>query len=305
MAPPPSWRCAVGLRGPDGGLVELGPGDIIGRGWNAALQLDDPRVSEAHAMVSHRDGALWMLSLRRRVAVNGESRTEVELEPRLVVRLADGVDVTVEYVILPDAVLGIEGPGLGARPLSGVAALRVRPRVELLTRFDDDAAVLFWSTGLGMRARGPGGDVTDVVPGQEFVVEGGRYRVVALAGAHAAAAPTRADGAIDAPLRIVCRYDSVHIVRIGRSVVVLTGLLARMLSEIATVGRPVGWEGVAAVLWPETDDRGQLRRRWDVQLARLRARLRAAGVRGELVQPDGKGNFELVLGAEDAVVDET
>lgn len=63
--------------------------------------------------------------------------------------------------------------------------------------------------------------------------------------------------------------------------------------------------GLAQSLWPDADDRAQLRRRWDVQLARLRARLRAAGIGGELVRPDGKGNFELVLGAEDTVVDET
>ncbi|MES2645210.1 MAG: FHA domain-containing protein [Myxococcota bacterium] len=300
-----NWRCAVGLRASDGSLVELGPGDIIGRGWNASLQLDDPRVSEAHAMVSHRDGALWMLALRRRVAVNAESRTEVELEPGLTIQLADGVAVAVEYVILPDTILGLEGPGLGARPLSGVGALRVRPRVELLSRFDDDAAVLFWSTGLGMRARAAGGEVVDVVPGQVFEVEGRAYAVIELSGTRAAATPTRADGAVDAPLRIVCRYDTVHIVRIGRPVVVLSGLLARLLSEIATVGKPVGWEGVAIALWPEVDDRSQLRRRWDVQMSRLRARLRAAGVRGDLVRPDGKGNFELVLGAEDVMLDET
>lgn len=300
-----SWRCAVGLRASDGSLVELAPGDIIGRGWNAALQIDDPRVSEAHAMVSHRDGALWILALRRRVAVNGESRTEIEIEPGLVIQLADGVEITVEYTVLPDTVLGLEGPGLGLRPLSGVAALRVRPRVELLSRFDDDAAVVFWSTGLGMRARAADGDVVDVAPGQVFQVEHRRFLVVSLPGARAAATPTRADGAVDAPLRIICRYDTVHIVRVGRPVVVLSGLLARLLSEIATVGKPVGWEGLGAALWPEVDDRPQLRRRWDVQLSRLRARLRAAGVRGELVRPDGKGNFELVLGAEDVMVDET
>lgn len=300
-----AWRCAVGLHGPDGSLTELCPGDIVGRGWNAGLQVDDPRVSEAHAMVSHRDGALWMLALRRRIAVNGESRTEVELEPGLVIQLADGVQVSVAYVVLPEQVLALEGPDLGTRPLTGVAALRVSPRAELLPRFDESAAVHFWSTGLGMRARAADGAVVEVVPGKTFEVEGRRYVVVTLEGAHTAATPTRADGAVDAPLRVVCRYDTVHIIRAERPVVVLTGLLARMLSEIATVGRPVGWQGLAESLWPEVDERNQLRRRWDVQLARLRARLRAAGVRGELVSPDGKGNFELVLGAEDVVVDET
>jgi len=37
---------------PDDKAVELGHGDIIGRLWSAALSIPDPRVSEAHAMVS-------------------------------------------------------------------------------------------------------------------------------------------------------------------------------------------------------------------------------------------------------------
>ena len=44
------------LRDPQGHHHELVHGDVIGRVWSAALQLDDGRVSEAHAMVSLREG---------------------------------------------------------------------------------------------------------------------------------------------------------------------------------------------------------------------------------------------------------
>jgi len=47
-------RALVWIRLPDGSLVALGHGDFIGRVWTAALVLDDPRVSEGHAMISLR-----------------------------------------------------------------------------------------------------------------------------------------------------------------------------------------------------------------------------------------------------------
>jgi hypothetical protein len=42
-----------------------------------------------------------------------------------------------------------------------------------------------------------------------------------------------------------------------------------------------------------------------MQLQRLRQKLRAAGVRSDLVHATGNGLIELVLGPDDVVVDET
>ena len=53
-------RASVRLRLPDGTIETLYAGDLIGRTWAAALRLDDPDVSEAHAMVSLRGERLWM-----------------------------------------------------------------------------------------------------------------------------------------------------------------------------------------------------------------------------------------------------
>jgi hypothetical protein len=47
-----------------------------------------------------------------------------------------------------------------------------------------------------------------------------------------------------------------------------------------------------------------LRRRWDVHLGRLRAKLREARIREDLVRPDGRGNLELVLAPRDVVEDQ-
>lgn len=40
------------MRLSNGDERELGPGDVIGRGWTSALVLADPFISEAHALVS-------------------------------------------------------------------------------------------------------------------------------------------------------------------------------------------------------------------------------------------------------------
>ncbi len=63
----------VTLQDPDGGAFELAPGDIIGRLDSAAMPLADARVSEAHAMISLREGRLQMIALRGGLALAGEA----------------------------------------------------------------------------------------------------------------------------------------------------------------------------------------------------------------------------------------
>ncbi|MDP2313853.1 MAG: hypothetical protein Q8P41_13175 [Pseudomonadota bacterium] len=56
-------------------------------------------------------------------AVAGRPRSEVTLEPGLRITFADGLEVEVEAVRLPEAVLALEGEGLPSRrPRSGIVA---------------------------------------------------------------------------------------------------------------------------------------------------------------------------------------
>lgn len=48
-----------------------------------------------------------------------------------------------------------------------------------------------------------------------------------------------------------------------------------------------------------------LRKKWDVSLARLRARLKEARIRPDLLRSAGTGQLELVLRPEDHVEDRT
>ena len=85
----------------------------------------------------------------------------------------------------------------------------------------------------------------------------------------------------------------------------LNGLHARLVSELALAGVPVGWEALAGELWPGDEDRLALRRRMDTALSRLRRKLRAAGVRTNLARADGCGHLELLLLDGDVVEDNT
>ncbi|HMV66767.1 MAG TPA: hypothetical protein PKA64_07945, partial [Myxococcota bacterium] len=108
---------------PSGERHTLLHGDLIGRLWSAALRLDDPRVSEAHAMVSHRGREMKLLALRGRFQADGLPTTEVSVHPGMEITLAPGLVLTVAAVTLPPAVLAIAAPGVAARVLPGVTSL--------------------------------------------------------------------------------------------------------------------------------------------------------------------------------------
>ncbi len=287
------------FRLPDGSTERLWAGDIIGRTWSAALRLDDPEISEAHAMLSLRGEQLWLLALRRRFHVAGRPSDAVILTPELGVRLAARIELTVLAVALPEVVLGLAGAGLSPQALPGGCSLLVDPHARLVPGFQTDAVAQFWSTEGFWRGRQGGRDF-DLVPGTVVPGPAGDFTVVEIALSRAGQRPTRA---VDAPLRVVASFDTVQIHRGDAAVVVLAGQLARVVSELVTVRQPLAWEELARPHWPHIDDRDVLRRRWDGLLCRLRDRLRDEGLRTDLVASTRVGLVELVLREGDVVED--
>ena len=292
------------IRAPDGRLVELAHGDIIGRLETAALCLDDARVSEAHAMVSLRGGALKLLALRGLFAVDDPTpRSEVVLTAGQRILLARDLALTVEAVSLPEEVLALEGEGLRRQILSGVASLRLRPHPELTSRYEERADAHVWSTGGGWRLQVSGFPPRALRAGDRFEVEGLKLHAVAVRLSEAGQAATQQRGRIDAPLKILNHFDTVHLQRPGRPPLVLTGISARIIAELALMGGPTPWEVVAGEIWRGEEDRDALRRSWDTSLSRLRSKLKAAGIRPDLISADGTGKLELRLNAGDEVED--
>lgn len=297
-------RAYVRLRLPDGATVELGHGDLVGRLWSAAAQIADARVSEAHAMVSLRGQELMLLALRGRFAVDGTSRSALPLAPGQRIALAEGLELLVEEVVLPAAVFAIEGDGLPRVVVTGVCSLLTRPRPELVPRLVPDAPAWVWGDGEEWRLS-IGGVARPVRPGDTWELDGRTFRAAAMALDETGRTTTRLDGGVSRPLRIVASFETVHVHPRGGAPLVLSGLAARLVSEVVAFGRPVPWEVLARELWPDEDDPHLLRHKLDVNLFRLRARLREAGVRPDLVRSDGFGHVELFPHEGDEVEDRT
>jgi hypothetical protein len=302
----------VVLRDPEGRDHELVPGDLVGRVWSAALQLDDGRVSEAHAMVSLREGELQLVALRGALAFEGTPANQVALRPGARVQLARDVFLEVVEVNLPAEVMGVEGAELPRQVLPGVCSVLVDPPAtgqprgapRIARGWRDEAALRIWTTGDRWMARAQG-EARPLLTGDEVEVEGHKLRFVAIPVRDAGPRTTRRQGDLDGPLRVVAQYDTVHVHRPGAPPLALCGLQARLVSELVAVGGPIAWTALADELWPDESELSVRRVRLDTLLSRVRRRLRAAGIRADLVRTDGAGQVELLRYPHDRVEDRT
>lgn len=301
---PASLRGSASASCPPPLSVELGHGDLIGRLWSAALSIRDARVSEAHAMVSLRGQELLLLPLRGRFAVDGQRQTSLVLAAGQRITLADGLDLVVEEVSLPAAVFAVEGDGLPRVVVSGVCSLLTRPRPELVPRLVPHAPAHLWGDGEGWCLT-INGATRPLQVGDTWDLDGRHFRAVGLSLDAAGRTVTRLEGGVARPLRIVAQFDTVHIHREAGGALALSGLAARLVSEVVAFDGPVSWEVLARELWPDEDDEHLLRHKLDVTLSRLRSRLREAEIRPDLVRSDGFGKVELFLLDGDQIEDRT
>lgn len=294
------------LRTPDGRTHELVHGELIGRVWTAALQLDDGRVSEAHALVSLRDGELQLLSLRGVLAIEGQPVRQVALRPGLRVELARGVDLEVVEVSLPPSALGVEAPGMPRQVLPGVCSILLdgaRQVPRLARGWREDAAMQVWTTGDRWMVRAAGQAARPVDAGDRVAIGATELVFVAVSLGDGGPRTTRRPGEVEAPLHIVANYDTVHVHRQGAPTFFLGGMQARLVSELVAFAGPAPWTALSEELWPDEDDPVVRRGRLDTLLSRVRRRIRGAGLRADLLRTDGSGRVELALGAHDTVED--
>lgn len=298
----------VVLRLPDGSRATLRHGDLVGRLETAALHIADPRISEAHAMVSLRGATLKLLALRGRLAVEGFAVRDVELVAGLTIALAGEVVLVVERVGLPEQILGLAIGNEPPRMASGVSSLLGGAEPMLRPSYVPDALAWFWPEGGELVMRRPGAPDEVLGPGDAIALAGVPIAVRAIDMRPGRTFATTDHGlATEAPppLELVARYTSAHIRRAGARTLVISGLAARILSELVQAAVPMPWASLARELWPEETSDQELRAKWDVTLSRLRKKLVAGGVRADLVRADGHGNIELCLAPGDSAHDET
>lgn len=281
----------------------IGHGDLIGRTPTAALVVDDPRVSEAHAIVSLRKGELYLLSLRRLVIANGAPVSEVQLTAGLRITLVDEIELAVLQVVEPACVLAVVMPSGERQVLPQVASLTTTPP-RMHGKLVPDARAVLWSTGERWSMR-IGDRTTPVAPDDVIDLDGHRFRFELLSIKDASIGSTEGNSTpVVAPLKLIAFYDSVQIYQRGQKVHVLGGTGARIVSELVACNGPTHWEVLAREVWPDEVDVLALRHRWDVALGRLRSRLRHANMRA-LVTADGTGQLSLDMYPGDVVEDRT
>lgn len=286
------------------------PGSVIGRLVTADLSISDPRVSEAHALVSLRDRSLKLLALRGPLFIDGIEVDTVEVRPGMLIGLAEGLSLSVESVNLPTHALMLCGAAPGAVELrAAVYSLLSEPSedapmVRLVLGFVESAVGHVWYSGARLWIRLAGGAAEPLTLGSHWTVEGCALRVIRVPLGDTSdtwGENIRTRGG----LVLHARYTTVHIQRpSGTSV--LTGKPANLISELIRFGgKPVPWDILSHQIWGAGVERSLLRKSFDSTMRRLRAQLHELDLREDLVALDGSGNVELVLHAGDRTVDET
>lgn len=280
-----------------GQLVDLGPGDIIGRSPLAALCVEDPRLSEAHCMVSLRGHALMLLSLRGRFRVDGKFVPDLTIEAGQKIEFAPGVEAECLEVHLPQTILAIEAPGLPTFGLGSTTSIWVSP-ARVSRGFHADADAVFWAVGARWKAT-TGVDMVDVESGSIVTVKDTPIRVVTMRLREAALSRTRRN--TPGPLTWVAYGHAVRLQSETDADIFIGGVPGRILDTLLRVRATMHWRDVAEIVWPHDASLEQsLRKRLDVGIARLRDKL-AAIVEDDLITLDGSGVVSLTLRDQDGV----
>lgn len=298
-----------------GGRVELPPESIIGRMANAQLRVDDPRISEAHALVSLRGTELRLLALRGRMSVNGKPVTDVRLTVGLRIVLAGCYPLEVCAVRLPEEVLAVIDPTSDEPfPAIGVVAFFPDSTNPVRHGFDPVAAAHLWASGERATLRfndpssledpAPPHDL-ELVSGDSFSVAGITYALSTVDIRSLGIDATVDTGHREGALTLQLLYDTARVTGAHGRTCTLDGMRARTIAELHAIGQPVAWQELVRILWGEAPgaNDAQARQRWDQLLSRIRNKLREAGIRSDLVRSVRPNLVELFLGPDDLVVD--
>jgi hypothetical protein len=305
---------------PTGERAALFAGDVIGRGPSSVLPLRDPRVHEAHAVVSFRDGELCLLPARGTLYPLGEAPTRAPMVLRAGLSIAlrsDGaVGLRIDSVRIFTPTLAIACDGVPAVRLhpGSTYTIRVGAVPWVTEGADEGADAVVWLAGEDWYVRPRGGTVSVLDGRSEVMLPGGQsfIGVDLVAPVERTLDTTRIlGGSLGTPLEFALVRQpspiawSVEARSPGRHRF-LEGARAYFLGRLLEA-RALGRDGVATraiahPLWPERSERGDaasnvydLRRRVCRWLAELDATTER-GVEG------AQGQLRIRLHPDDVVV---
>jgi hypothetical protein len=265
-----------------------------------------------HAYLGLRGSQLKLIALRGRLSVHGKHCSSIHMRRGVRVLLAGSVVLHVDAVTLPDRVLALSHAALPPLVLGSVTALcppdpGSPAPFAVRAGFEPSAVAHIWQTGDSFRLRhadmGLGGGDCTLRAGDSVAVLGTTLEVIAVPPSDVGIEATEGAPEARVAMTITTRWDTVHIAT-DEAQVALGGIPARIVSELAAMGVPVAWQILAREIWPHEDDAILLRQKWDAAIGRLRAQLRSARLRADLVRSDKGGHVELWLHSHDRVVDE-
>jgi hypothetical protein len=162
----------------DGTVVSVPAGGVLGRLPGAALRVEGPAISEVHAYVSLRGAAMHLLALRGPLEVDGQSVTDVELEPGQVVALSPQVVLQVDDVVLPPEVLVVLDLGPDPVVVPGPeASVCLTPAPAVVPGHASDAVAWLWEAEGGWQVQRSGETAVPVTSGMKLSF-GGRHIVL-------------------------------------------------------------------------------------------------------------------------------
>ena len=290
MPRPPS----VLFQTPDQQVHRLHPGGIIGRLASAALRLDDPRVSEAHALLSLRGRSLKLLALRGALGLRGKWLGEVALREDQRLLLAEDVALGVLEVVLPDTVMALEQPDgtrveLDRPELSiSLDPLRTTPGAT------PDAAAWAWCSGDQWWVQLRGERPRELSVGHTLSLGDTSVIARALPLPQISTPRTATAGKLWPPMHMICwpQHTEIHVE--GRPKPArFTRNAHNLLRESALAtqgGGTVHWAQVAQRIWRF----GASEDNWYTNLSRLRKRLHEQGLPSDLLRCED-GQVQLTL----------
>lgn len=282
-------------------VIEVSPGEFIGRSDMATLCVDDPRVSEAHAMVSLRGQSLKLLALRGRFVVDGKVSSEATLKKGLEVELARGLKLHCVGVSMPKSLPGIEIEGMPPFLLTGTMTFFLENPIRVSNSFDPRGDMIFWAVGNRWRASVGREPAREVSIGDLIEHEGVTLKITAHPIQNAAQTATKLS--LRVPMTLYDLGNAVRIERDGEPTLLVSGIPGKIFAALLKDEQTKDWRDIAAFVWPgDASLQSALRRRFDAGLSRLREKVSSLTTDGEeLVRLDGAGMLTLALGEHDRI----